>query len=212
MHMKFDVNKIIENLSKSNYPLFVSERHFQVAFIIEANKLYPNYQYYPEYVYKEKDNDYHIDLLVCNRDKESIAFEFKYVVAGGVIKVPGDDKYQLRNHSAVDIRRHQCVRDISRLEKYVSSPKLKCIKGYFMLITNMHSFWDGSKETSMAVEFDIKDNTTLKKGIHKPTGKGRFSKEYEEIQINNNYPINYKDYLKLNGKDGLFKFLCIKVK
>lgn len=210
--MKFDINKILEKLANNNYPLFVSERHLQVAFIIEANKMYPNYEYLPEYVYCENGIDYHIDLLVCDGNKESIAVEFKYVVAGGVINVPGDKNYALRNHSAIDIRRHQCIRDIGRLETYVKSKSLNCNKGYFILITNMPRFWLGSSNTSIAAQFDIPDKTVLKKGIHKPIGDSRFTDEYEPLKIDNDYLIEYKKYKEVDGKNGLFKSLCIEVK
>lgn len=209
--MKFDVHKILNNLANNKYPLFVSERHLQVAFIIEASKLYPQYQYLPEYVYKEKDIDYHIDLLVCDDEGESIAFEFKYVVAGGVINVPGSKTYKLRDHSAIDIRRHQCVRDINRLETYVNSKNLNCKKGYFILITNMHGFWDGSKRDSTAFNFDIKDKSILKRGVHNPIGDTRFSKDYKSIKILHDYKINYSEYTKINEENCLFKSLCVEV-
>ncbi|MBR0462301.1 MAG: hypothetical protein IJJ00_06290 [Erysipelotrichaceae bacterium] len=209
--MKFDVTRVIEELSSKRYPLFVSERHLQVAFILKAKELYPDYEYIPEYVYKE-EKDHHIDLMVSNNNGDRIAFEFKYIVAGGKIKVPGDNEYELRNHSAVDIRRYQCVKDISRLEKYVESGTLKCKKGYFILITNMHLFWDGSKEDSVAADFDIKDNSTLNKGLHKPKESTSFSIQYKKFETNNDYKIKYKDYAKTDGKCGLFKYLCVEVK
>lgn len=208
---KFGTKKIIEELSKSEYPLFVSERHLQVAFAIKAKELFPDYELIPEYVYKKGEDTCHIDLIAKNK-KEKIAFEFKYVVAGGIIKVPGDDNYSLRNHSAIDIRRYQCVKDISRLEKYVYSNDLKCDKGYFILITNMHGFWDGSKSDSVAAQFEIAHNTKLKKGRHIATGTGSFVKDYKDpIYIKNTYDINYENYIKIDGKYGLFKYLCICV-
>lgn len=209
---KMDVKKIIEELSKGEYPLFVSERHLQVAFSLKAKELYPDYELVPEYVYKKGKDIYHIDLI-CKNNKEKIAFEFKYVVAGGKIKVPGDDQYSLRNHSAIDIRRYQCVKDIERLEKYVNSNDLKCNRGYFILITNMHGFWNGSKSDSVAADFDIKHNTKLKKGQHVATGKGRFARDYSEpIKLKNGYLINYCDYVEVDGEHGLFKYLCVCVK
>ena len=111
--VKFNVNEIIDKMSKDKYPLFVSERHLQTSFILKAKEVYSEYCFIPEYVYQDTDT-YHIDLMV-SYEGEYIAFEFKYVVAGGNIEVPGCKNYSLRNHSAIDIRRHQCVRDVNRL-------------------------------------------------------------------------------------------------
>lgn len=208
--MEFDIEKVINKMKVDSHPLFVSERHLQVYFVLKAKEVYPSYIFIPEYVYKDSET-YHIDLMVSD-GKEYIAFEFKYVVAGGTIKVPGNDEYPLRNHSAIDIRRHQCVRDVYRLEHYLDSKDIICKKGYFLLITNMSGFWIGSCENSTASEFDIKDNSTLKKGIHKPTGNTRFANEYKPIEIRNNYGIKYKNYVDLDSKYGSFKYLVIEVK
>lgn len=213
--MKFDINNILEKLSNNNYPLFVSERNLQTAFVIEAYKQYPDYIYYPEYVYKENGETYHIDLLVCDKAGESIAFEFKYVVAGGIINVPGDTNYELRNHSAIDIRRYQCVRDVSRLEKYVSSPQLKCKKGYFIMITNMSGFWKGSKKENLDFQFDISHGSVVKHGEHKVNKESKFAKNHKSIEIKKDYPIKYEVYKEIHDKNNektkLFKSLCIEV-
>lgn len=208
--MEFDIEKIISNLANNYYPLFVSERHLQVSFIIEANKCYQNYSFIPEYVFNDHGKTLHIDLMISDGN-EYIAVEFKYIVAGGKINVPGDKNYKLRNQSAVVNRRHQCVMDICRLEKYVSSNKIKCTKGYFVLITNMSAFWKGSKSESTSSEFDIKDKSILHKGVHSPIGETKFAKEKEKIELKNDYKIKYKDYKKIDGKSGLFKYLLVEV-
>lgn len=214
--MEFNVNRVLENMAKKDYPYFVSERHFQVAFIIEAKNLYKNYYFYPEYVYKDK---YHIDLLVCDeKDNERIALEFKYVVTSGKINISKNNSYQLKKQAAINIRRYQCIKDINRLETYVDSPDLKCKKGYFILLTNDHLFWEGTTKNSVDYDFDIKDKTTLKAGNHKYKGQNKKAKKQREVSIKHDYPIKYKRYCS-NHKvddcatnDNIFKTLIITVK
>ncbi len=200
--MDFDFEKVVVELSKEKFPLFVSERHLQVAFIIKAKELYPKYDYIPEYVYVYDNTICHVDLMITD-GFEYIAVEFKYVVKGGKIQVAGNDKYELKDQSAINIRRHQCVKDIGRLERYLK--KDNCVKGYFLLITNMAGFWKGSGGETTDMKFDIKDNSTLKKGKHSPVGDTAFSKKHETIEITKDYVISYKPYTEY------FKYLIVNV-
>ncbi len=204
--MDFDVNEIIDKLSEEKLPLFVSERHFQVSFIMMAKSIYPKYSFIPEYVYFDEENnqELHIDLIV-SFGEEKIAFEFKYITAGGVIKIPGNTNYQLKNHSASGIRKYQCIKDLSRLEKYLTDSQIK--KGHFILITNMRYLWEEGREGLTAAEFNISDECTINAGMHTPQGETRFAREYGAIKLENKYKVRYKEY----HRDPDFKYLIIDV-
>ena len=206
--MEFDPIVVIQKLIDDK-KLFVSERHMQVEFILTAKKCFPNCKFIPEYVFKADDNTYHIDLMV-EEDGNYIAFEFKYVVAGGIISVPGDPEYTLRNHSALPARRYQCVRDIARLETYKRNKK--CVEGYFLLITNMKAFWEpDSGRGQMGNDFILSDNCDLKAGSHKYDESFKVGQQCEEIITENNYHLEYKEYLLISQKNGLFKYLLVKI-
>ena len=208
--MNFDIEKVIKKMRGDKYPLYVSERHLQISFILKAKELYPSYNFIPEYVWQDSET-YHIDLMASNR-KEFVAFEFKYITAGGDIRVPGNENYPLKNHSATNERRYQCVKDISRLEHYLKQKNTRCNKGYFLLITNMSLLWDGSNDNSTDKSFDIHEGSTLEKGFHKACGYTKFAASKKPIEIQNNYGIKYNDYVDLKTKKGLFKYLAIEVK
>lgn len=73
MTNKDKVNKILKNLSEREI-CFVSEKHLQVEFAIEAKKVFGECDIYPEYVFPD-DRSKHIDLIIKQKDKK-IAFEF----------------------------------------------------------------------------------------------------------------------------------------
>ena len=82
------VQQVLNVLSTKDH-FFISEAHLQSEFIIEAYKLFPEFEYYPELVpsrvpkeYKEafKDKGIHFDLVIKNKEEKIIA-EFKYLTA-----------------------------------------------------------------------------------------------------------------------------------
>lgn len=84
----------------------------------------------------------HLDLLVQGSDYE-VAVEVKYKTRAAKI-VHSDETYTLRNQSAQDIGRHDFLKDIERLEKYVASHPGSI--GYAILLTNDRSYWSQSKK------------------------------------------------------------------
>ena len=213
--MQFNTELVIKAMQKDTR-LFISERDLQVSFIIYAQKLYPGLKFLPEYSYTDKEgNNYRIDLMITD-GQEFIAIEFKYVTAKGTIAIPGNDNYVLKNHSAIDIRRHQCVKDVSKLEAYKKMPNVKCTCGYLLLISNLKYFWEGSDRTQAGAQFDIKEGSDLKSGLHKFVDGFKVAETHLPIHIDNDYiNLHYEDYL-INHKEQvqnkkLFKYLLVKV-
>lgn len=208
--MKFDVSKIMTNLSNKDYPLFVSERHFQIAFIIEAKKEYSEYVFLPEFSYQD-GKTYRVDLIVTD-GSEYIAFEFKYVVDKVAIRIPANMNYVLKNQKATNIRRYQCVKDISRLEHYLKTSDISIKKGYLILLTNMAKLWNGCKTNATDYNFDIKDNSLLTSGPHSPTGKTKFAETHPVINIERTRSLQYNYFFNIgNSKNSLFRTLVVKV-
>ena len=114
MFTKEMVESVLNNLAGKDH-FFVSEAHLQTEFIIEASRLYPEFEYYPELVpsqvpseYKGefKDKGIHFDLVI-RRGEEKIIVEFKYLTAAYKEKVNGVD-LSIKSHMAMDIRRYDC--------------------------------------------------------------------------------------------------------
>lgn len=209
--MSFNIDLIINKLKEQEYPLFVSERHLQISFAFAIKEIYKDeYEIIPELPY-EKNKSMHIDLVIVSKDKEEkIAFEFKYVVKQGNIKLPNIDRYDLREQSAINIRRSQCYKDINRLETYINSKKYT--KGYFLLITNMSGFWKTMNKDTLGYSFNMEDNHVIKPNIYSFPSSSELSKrkEINDIEIANEYKLIYKDYEKDNDNKE-FKYLVIEV-
>ncbi len=212
--MNFNPNIVIDSM-RNDKRLFISERDLQVNFIIYAQKIYPELKFLPEYGYMDKEgNSYRIDLMITN-EKEFTAIEFKYVTANGVIAIPGNDNYRLKNHAAIDIRRHQCVKDIYRLETYKKMSDVKCTCGYLLLISNLKYFWEGSDKTKTGKQFDIREGFDLIKGEHRFEGNFKVAQTHTAVTLENDYKIHYEDYVvnekELNVDKKCFKYLLVKV-
>ena len=205
------IKKIIDNLRK-DYKCFVSERHLQVAFAIELSNVIRNSIVYPEFVFADKDN-MHIDLIVCI-GKKRIAFEFKYITCYFEDNVNGIH-IKLRNHSAIDVRRYDCLSDISRLEKLKRDNDID--EGYFYLVTNMKGFWSENSNNKDTVDADFRFNDKITKGIKrwsKKASKGTIKHRDKLITINNNYNVKFESYHLFETGNGHreFKQLLIKIK
>lgn len=205
------IKKIIDNLRKNN-KCFVSERHLQVSFAIEFSNIINNSRLYPEFVFADKNN-MHIDLIAYIGNKR-IAFEFKYITCY-FEDIVSNIHIKLRNHSAIDVRRYDCLSDISRLEKLKRDNDID--EGYFYLVTNMKGFWSESSNNKDTVDADFRFNDKITKGIKrwsKKASKGTIKHRDKLITINNNYNVKFENYHLFETGNGHreFKQLLIKIK
>ncbi|MBR4274895.1 MAG: hypothetical protein IKQ34_02675 [Bacilli bacterium] len=209
------IEEIVESLRKKD-KFFVSEAHLQTEFIIEAARLYPENKYYPEMPPKALPEGYEESFdsksiffdLVIRCPKQTILVEFKYLTKAYEEVVDGFP-LEVKNQGAHDIRRYDCWKDISRIEKCVKDSKTGIDCGYFILITNNHLYWDKPvKKDAVDIDFSIcegKHPASTKKwgeGAGKGTVKGR----EKPIVIENDYSLEYKPFYKE------FKSLVVKIK
>ena len=208
------VKRIIDNLRKK-YPVFVSEKHLQVAFSIEVEKYkyksYPEYSFDNELLKKNSQNKKYIDLVI-GKGKKKFAFEFKYPVCGFEGDINGMH-IKLRHQSAWPGRRYDCLKDIERLETLKEKGKIN--SGYFILITNYKGFWESGKTGN-----NIKDKAfRFEKGIKKGTKRwsndtGGMKKGREKnITIKNNYKVEFETFSNNDKGSGNieFKVLVLKI-
>lgn len=209
-----NIEEIIEFFAKHD-KIFVSERDLQVNFAIKLQELNNKLSVIPEYVFedKQKKDFYHIDLVVIEDDKKRIAFEFKYVTSKFVTTI-NNIEYELKNHAAIDIRRIQCYKDISRLETYI---KGGFDKGYLVLLTNAKGFWEGANTPR---NFELRKGKNISSGFHEAITKSEencFAKERKGekkgITLKKEYKVEWKDYKRFdnNPKNNIFKYLIISV-
>ena len=211
----FNINNLISTL-KENNRIFCSEKHLQTIFGYEVLKQYNDCICIPEYPLKYSDDERtkHLDLLI-KVDEKKIGIEFKYIVKKYNEEIDGVE-YNLRNHSALDIRRYDCLKDISRLEELLKVGTIE--DGYFLLITNDNNLWQNTSDKNVRdKEFRFYDKGKITAGtktwLNNPasgTIKGRIKK----ITIHKEYNVNFKKYSTLNPNNGshIFKYLLIKIK
>ena len=213
------INNIINGLKKK-YPVFVSERHLQVAFSIEVSNVISGCKLYPEYSFdrnrrktennKRRKNEY-IDLVI-ETNKKKFAFEFKYPVCyfeGDV----NNRHIKLRHQSAWFGRRYDCLKDIERLENLKKDKEVD--GGYFILITNYKGFWDKS-EGKKTKDREFRFANGIKQGEKKwseDTGGTKKGRE-KGISIKYSYSVSFESFSDIKSANGntKFKVLIVKVK
>lgn len=222
MNLDKKIKTIIKKLKKK-YPVFVSERHLQVAFSIEAEKVIKGCKLYPEYFAnkkhkktkkRQKEKKEYIDLVIEMHNKK-YAFEFKYPVCKFEWKVDNRD-IVLRNQSAWPGRRYDCLKDIERLEKLKKEKGNKINNGYFILITNYKGFWETNNGEKSSYDKKLRFENGITKGIKKwakNTGGTKKGRE-KSITISHDYDVNFELYnnVKTGKGNTEFKMLIIKIK
>lgn len=215
------VKQVLNAIKEKNIPFFVSEAHLQTEFIITAAKLFPDFEYFPEIAPSNIPDEYnkkfgksgiHFDLVI-NTGKEKVLIEFKYLTKKFPEKRENDSlPFSIKNQSAMNIRRYDCWKDISRIETFVTSDNTISY-GYFILITNDLSLKKEPLDTYLYREFSIAE-TTHKSGERKwGEGMSKNSKKGREnpICIKNNYEFKYEEFKEYKGKNGRFEFLVVEI-
>ena len=102
-------------------------------------------------------------------------------------------------------------------DRYISFRDLKKNKkiteGYFILITNDKNFWAKSKKETIDENFKF-DKEIIKAGTkkwRKDAGKGTIKGHENPINIDNDYKIDFKTFIEYENKNGLFKYLVLKI-
>ena len=213
-----DIEKCMKALSKKR-PVFYSESDFKFSLAQEIRDLYPKSQVILELPYEselpgEESKRRHLDILV-NLGTQEIPIELKYKT--GHLLCPGPDGavHELKNHSAVDLGRYDCLKDVRRIE--CLSGKLSGFsKGYAVCLTNEPAYWKvpGKKVVANDAAFRIHEGATAKGRMRwQDETKPSVTKDRKDkIELKGAYPITWQTYSEVDadGK-GLFKYAVVKV-
>ena len=220
MNLDEKIKTIIEKLKKK-YPVFVSERHLQVAFSIEAEKVIKGCKLYPEDIFNpktsksEKSKNRYIDLVI-EKESKKVAFEFKYIVCDFEADI-NKRHIKLRHQSAWPGRRYDCLKDIERLEilKKEKDKDKRIDEGYFVLITNYKGFCERKNKEKVVKDEEFRFESGIKKGTKKwakDTGGMKNGRE-NSITISHDYDVNFELYnnVKTGKGNTEFKVLVLKI-
>ena len=153
----------------------------------------------------------HLDLLVKSNGYE-MAIELKYKTRAARI-VHAQEIYSLRNQSAQDIGRHDFIKDIHRLEKYVDTHPNTV--GYAVLLTNDRSYWSESRKLD-AVDsaFRVHEGRILHGGVTWGcnASAGTKYKREEVIALRGKYKISWRDFSSHGtGHAEKFRYVVVQV-
>lgn len=236
-----DFEKTILNLREKR-KIFHSEDDLKFSLAFEMKKLFPEIEIRLEKPIEIKMLDVNkkesvsrvpIDIIIHNKNGESIPIELKYKTKKLEINDKGE-LYNLTTHGAYDIGRYSFRKDIYRIEKYLEMHK-KSNYGFVLILTNENKYVEdnvGEKEI-IDKHFSFHQNSLIKKE-YKGWNYSKIDQEkYEHIDnqwkiknigkkhwthskdinftlnLNNDYHIQWHEYSKKGNSE--FKYCLIKI-
>lgn len=169
----------------------------------------------------KKSGDAYIDIWVEINEKV-YPIDLKYKTIQCSI-TDGSEEYKLKQHGACDIGCYLYLKDVERIEHISKSLGDNFGKGFAIMLTNDHLYWDKPKtspDTTAFRDFRIYDGRTIpaeQNLIWHPTSNKQpvWQEKLGPLTLTHNYTINWKDYSKLlnneEGKATPFKYSIIEI-
>ena len=175
---------------------------------------------------EKKSGDAYIDIWV-EIDKMVYPIELKYKTIKCIITdgTDGSEEYKLKQHGASDIGCYLYLKDVKRIEELSKSLGDKFGKGFAIMLTNDHLYWDSpntSTDTTIFRDFRIYEERKIVAGATLDWGtpsdnRPAWQKRLGPFNLNHDYTINWGDYSNFNmegeanGEDFPFKYTIIEI-
>jgi len=102
----------------------------------------------------------HVDIWI-EKDHYILAIELKYKTRALQVRV-GNELYALRSQTAQDLSRYDFIKDIGRVENFVTDRAPRA-SGYVILVTNDPSYWRRPRSYNTAdARFRLHEGNTLR--------------------------------------------------
>jgi hypothetical protein len=191
-------------------PVFHSEADFQQAFAWEVRMQDPTVRVRLE---TRPAPGMRLDLLLTSEDgQERSAVELKYLTRLWTGEFTGE-RFELKDQGAQDIRAHDVVKDIVRVEKFVAA--MPGSNGAVVCVGNDPSYWNAPTHgrPTNADAFRIHQGTVLHgtRAWGPLTGGGTSRGREEPLALAGTYRMAWSDYSTLPGPRGVFKTLVVEV-
>ncbi len=191
-------------------PVFHSEADFQQAFAWEVHVQDPTVRVRLE---TRPAPGMRLDLLLSSQDgARRTAVELKYLTRAWEGEVAGE-RFELKDQGAQDIRAHDVVKDIVRVEKFVAA--MPGSNGAVICVGNDPSYWNapGHGRPTNADAFRLHEGTVLsgERAWGPLTGAGTSRGREEPLVLTGRYPLAWADYSTLPGPRGVFRTLVVEV-
>jgi hypothetical protein len=157
----------------------------------------------------------HLDLAFARPDLDrSTAVELKYLTRAWSGEVDGE-RYELKDHGAQDIRGYDVVKDIHRVERFITGRT--GADGAVVVLSNDASYWRpgaGDKDTNAAA-FRLGEGTVLfgTRAWEPRTGAGTRKGREEALDLLGRYETRWADYSVVPGaaNRSTFRQLVIEI-
>jgi hypothetical protein len=181
------LNDILRELALER-PVFHSEADFQHALAWAMQVKFPTAG-----VRLEVPIDgFHVDLIVQGGNFRE-AFELKYKTKGGIYCV-GNELFHLKQHSAQDIGRYDFLKDLCRLEGFVTSGAAE--QGWALLLTNDPRYWTLGRTGTVDSAFRIHEGTALEGAVEwdKRASDGTKKRREQSLVFSGKYGLTWGTY------------------
>jgi hypothetical protein len=127
--------------------------------------------------------------------------------------VARQESFELLSHGAQDIRAYDCIKDASRVEKFLYDRP--GADGAAVVLTNDSIYWTQRTHGRMtnAHQFRIHEGATISglRSWGRHTGVGTLKNRENPIVLMGAYTCHRRDYSTLPGPRGRFRYLLIAV-
>jgi len=206
-----DVDEILKRLARER-PVFHSEADFQHTLAWKIHEEYPDMNIRLEKRFELNGKETYVDIYLQNEDERGF-IELKYKTEALEVVV-GEEKFKLKSQAAQDISRYEFLKDVSRLEECVE--KFQNSMGYAVFLTNDQQYWKPPARDTIDRDFRIHEGIIPREGKRElrwkeGAGEGTMKGREEPIILRGRYRVSWQDYSNLRVKNGLFKYLVIKI-
>lgn len=188
-------------------PVFCSEADFQHELAYEIRKCDPNLEVRLEWPLASPQRGA-IDLIVIGESR--FALELKYLSKSFSTTLDGE-QITLKQHGARDQRRYDVCKDITRMEAFAEATG--CSAGVLVL-TNDPGYWqDRARTDTIDAAFNLSHMHELSGTLawHELTNPGTMKNREKALDVRGRYALTWRDYNRLDGIAGLFRYLWIPV-
>lgn len=205
--MTINVASLMSELSGQRRA-FHSEADFQLAFAWEIQRQHQDARVRLE---TRPTPGQHLDVLV-REGAAALAIELKYLTAAWD-GVDNGEAFHLLNHGAQDIRGYDCVKDLVRVERFVSTHP--GATGLVIVLSNDPVYWRPASHDRVtnADLFRLREGKVLEgaRTWGALTGDGTKKNRSADLVLAGKYVCEWRPYSNVGGRRGEFRYLALEV-
>jgi len=204
--LEININETIRKMAEKR-PIFHNEADFQFSLAWEIQKQYPEKEIRLEYRIPDFSQKIYADIWI-NDDQKPTIIELKYKPKHIVANF-NNERFDLIEQGAQDQGRYDECKDIQRIEQI---SELHNAEGYSIFLTNDFSYWKNStNKPTKDEQFRIHEGRMINGILDWAVDTSEGTKQGRgNINIKGQYFLNWKEYSKLEQKNGEFRYLLVK--